>query len=1101
MERQLNGRLSGRAAAKQGGGRALRRRLAATTILAAAPFLGYARQSYAACVASPAPPTFVCSGYSAATETVAIVNNADVTTEADFSVNAAAGQGLTITGAGAISFTDNYATTSIVAPTNALFVTATGDDGAIPGSITILSSGTVTGGDNAIVAFNVGTGDIDVTANGDVTGQGFNGILAFDTANGGSITITTGADSTVTGDDNGIHVRHFGSGDIDITANGEVEGETQDGITAYNAGASSGTPGNGVNLKITTGAGSSVTGYDYGISAYNEGSGYLAITANGYIRGETASGIYARNSAAGTDLTITTGPGSEILGDDGGINASNYGSGDLEITANGAVTGYGSVGIGVYNSAQGGKLTITTGAGSVIRGAERGISAEQEGAGDVLITANGEVTGEAFSGIEVANSSGGKLTIITGAQSVVTGGTHGIFTDNHGYGDLVVTANGIVTGRDGDGIFADSSSSGDNLKGVKVTTGAASIITGSENGIHAYNFGDLDLEITVNGVVTGQGEYGIDSRNDGNGDTIIKIGASGLVQGNVAGIFAYSGLFAPGGQAISITNDGLVRNVSGESDDRAITARGGPTTIDNNGDLVGAVWTSTYGDVLNNAGRWFITGSINDFGGSYDGDVINNSGTIIAGDNAAVGVLTIIDNVEQFNNSGLVSLVDGGAIDTLNISALPGDVLYVGNNGRLAVDAELGPTGEADQLVIYGDSSGKTLVAVNVVDVTGINTDGIAVVQVYGATAEEHFDLEGGVLNAGFFAWNLRLDGDTHELFTAGLGAGSYEFAAGITGAQDIWHQTTGTLLQRQAELRALLAGTQVTPVADFSEPVEPTPVGRVTPGLWFKGVGAYLERDQDEANNVSTDRSQEIYGFMAGFDFGSESAGEAWMFGLFGGYVTSDLDFDQSGSEWHYEGPSVGVYATYLNDAFYADVTVKADFLDVDIDASDIAPGEDDADTDVLNIGGLIDAGYKMPLNHGLFAEPQASLAVVHTEIDDIDDVMGGAVDFEDETSVRGRLGLRLGHELTASNQLIYSSDVTASVWQEFAGDNDVTIAAPGFPVSDVSDSPSETYGDVALGFSVQSPEGWSSFLRANYQFAEDYDAFAGNAGVRFAW
>jgi len=40
-----------------------------------------------------------------------------------------------------------------------------------------------------------------------------------------------------------------------------------------------------------------------------------------------------------------------------------------------------------------------------------------------------------------------------------------------------------------------------------------------------------------------------------------------------------------------------------------------------------------------------------------------------------------------------------------------------------------------------------------------------------------------------------------------------------------------------------------------------------------------------------------------------------------------------------------------------------------------------------------------------------------------------------------------------------------------------------------------------VSLGFSVISPEGWSSFIRANYQFSEDYEAIAGNAGVRYAW
>ena len=77
----------------------------------------------------------------------------------------------------------------------------------------------------------------------------------------------------------------------------------------------------------------------------------------------------------------------------------------------------------------------------------------------------------------------------------------------------------------------------------------------------------------------------------------------------------------------------------------------------------------------------------------------------------------------------------------------------------------------------------------------------------------------------------------------------------------------------------------------------------------------------------------------------------------------------------------------------------------------------------------------------------------------------------------------------------------MTASVWEEFNGDNDVIIFAPLFPATGVSDDPGETFGDVSIGLSAQSPEGWSSFLRGNYTFATDYEAFSGNAGVRYAW
>ncbi|MFZ5675544.1 MAG: autotransporter domain-containing protein, partial [Pseudomonadota bacterium] len=115
-------------------------------------------------------------------------------------------------------------------------------------------------------------------------------------------------------------------------------------------------------------------------------------------------------------------------------------------------------------------------------------------------------------------------------------------------------------------------------------------------------------------------------------------------------------------------------------------------------------------------------------------------------------------------------------------------------------------------------------------------------------------------------------------------------------------------------------------------------------------------------------------------------------------------------------------------------------------------------------------------------------------------DDIFGGSVEFEDETSVRGRLGLRLGADY-AHDGVILTPDVTASLWQSFTGDNTVTVFAPLTPESDVSDDPGETVGDVSLGFSVTDPNGWSGFLRGNYQFAEDYEAISGNAGVRYSW
>ncbi|QIG47331.1 autotransporter outer membrane beta-barrel domain-containing protein [Nordella sp. HKS 07] len=814
----------------------------------------------------------------------------------------------------------------------------------------------------------------------------------------------------------------------------------------------------------------------------------LVIAADGLVTGEDGDGIHAE-AVSGRNLTITTGARSNITGEADGIDADNDGTGDLFITIGGTVTAKTSDGIDASNS--GVNLTITAEAGSAINANYEGIDAQNDGTGDLTITANGAITTLHTGGNGIgAENNGRNLTITTGAGSFISAGDDGIYAENDGAGNLTITVNGIVEGRGDDGIYAENEGAD-----LAITTEAGSVVSGANDGIDVRHETSGAFQVTVKGAVTGTESYGIRAVNTGDATTDLRVAGGGLVQGDESGIWARS----LNEQAISIANHGTVRNLSGEADGRAITTTGGAATISNDNQLVGTVSLGAFGDTLNNSGLWEVGGvgpSASDFG---DGDdVVDNTGALRAAHDGEDSEFTELLNLETFNNSGVVSLIDGHDGDTLRLS---GATEFVGHGGRLAIDGFLSEDGATDKLVVDSDTSGTTRLVVNLTNPAGStpNYVGLPVIFVGGSTDASHFDVEGGVLNAGFFAWDLRLDGDTHELYTSGLGAGAHEFAAGITAAQDIWQQTTGTLLQRQADLRPLLTSTQVTPVADFSEPVAPAAAGRVGPGFWFKAVGGYLDRDGEE-DGFTLDRKQTVFGGLAGFDIAVDGIGDAMLLGLFGGYVTSDLKFSETNTKWTYEGPTLGVYATYVAGAFYADAVVKADFLDVDIDPEDLAPAADDAETDAFNLGGQIDLGYRLGLDHGLFAEPQASLALIHTEIDDVG-VFGGAVSFDDETSLRGRLGLRLGHELIAGNAVIYSSDVTASVWQDFSGDNDATITAPLFPTTGVADDPGQTIGDVSVGFSVIAPDGLSGFLRGHYQFAEDLDAVTGHAGLRYAW
>ncbi len=996
------------------------------------------------------------------------------------------------------------------------------------------------------------SGDFIINADGGVTGTGRDGIRAINSVDANDLKITTGAQSEITGKQFGIYARNFGR-DLDITVKGEVTAEQGDGIRAENAYVSSPTPtGFGRDLKITTGAASNVTGYGNGIFARNNGTGDLKITADGKVTGEGGYGISARNWYNGDSLEIITGAGSEIDGQLMGISARNGGAGALTITANGIVNGRQGTGIRAQNGSASDSLKIITGAASMVTGYRDGIQAGDNGSGDLEITVGGIVKGRTGAGVQASNTTNGNdLKIVSGVGSAIEGRTYGIFASNSGNnlvisvaddvaasaGDaimarnldtandlkVVVEATGMAVGERG-GLVATSGGSGkseitihgvvegkqefgihaaiaENTTGLKIATSAGSLVKGRLNGIQAFGENESALEIAIDGTVRGLTENGVyvrneDSDDDDTGDAVIRIGATGLVEGRLAGIDAGS----EGGKVI-VVNAGLIT----ATNLMAINAKGISAEITNSGVINGRVDLTGGDDRLDNLTGGVFAAYTSDFGAGHD--VVNNAGRVQAAHGIAEIENVYFDKLEVFNNSGIISLVDGLANDQFGMGPATS---FVSNGGRLAVDAFLAPgvDGKSDKLLLSGSTSGTTTLVVNLTNPIGSapNTDGIRVVVVDGTSLAEDFRLEGGVLNAGFFAWDLRRVQDgisvEHQLYTTGLGAGAYEFAAGITGAQDMWQQTTGTLLQRQADLRPLLSATQVTPVADFADPVDPTPVGRVTPGLWFKAVGGWADRDGDASNNVGLDRKQTVFGGIAGFDFGTENVGgqgDALLFGLFGGYLTSKLDFDSTNTEWTYDVPTVGVYATYLNDAFYADAVVKADFLAIDIDADDLAPGAE-ADTDATNIGGQIDLGYKIAFGQGAFIEPQASLSVLHTEIDDIDDIFGGSVEFEDETSVRGRLGLRLGTDYE-HNGLLLTPDVTASVWQSFSGDNNVTVFAPLTPASDVSDDPGETVGDVSLGFAVTAPEGWTGFLRGNYQFAEDFEAVTGAAGLRYAW
>jgi outer membrane autotransporter protein len=318
-----------------------------------------------------------------------------------------------------------------------------------------------------------------------------------------------------------------------------------------------------------------------------------------------------------------------------------------------------------------------------------------------------------------------------------------------------------------------------------------------------------------------------------------------------------------------------------------------------------------------------------------------------------------------------------------------------------------------------------------------------------------------------------------------------------VTAAQEIWHQTAGVWLDRQSDLRMQLRGNLGQGVGS---------------GLWTQMIGNWSKRKVTQEfslynGNYSFDvgYQQQVYGFMSGIDFGREALfgpDDAWLAGVLGGYIGSRVDFSATDTAAKYQGGTTGVYVTYLNQAYFIDALIKADFLSVDYAAPSLQPFGSNADAQARSIGARIDSGFRVPFAATSFIEPLATVSYVSTDIGDM--ALGGAnVVYGDNDSLRARLGLRTGSQMWRRPGFRAEASLTASVWQEFLAKNGVQIVSAG-PDLITTDSFNKTFFEVsgAVDF-IDLGGGFSGHVKGDFRFADGGQFWSGkvNSGVRYRW
>jgi len=385
------------------------------------------------------------------------------------------------------------------------------------------------------------------------------------------------------------------------------------------------------------------------------------------------------------------------------------------------------------------------------------------------------------------------------------------------------------------------------------------------------------------------------------------------------------------------------------------------------------------------------------------------------------------------------------------------------------------------------------------------NPAGIRVVTVTGATPNPNAFSLAAPIDTGFFDYDLFFTptGSGFWSLKSYPGAGALLLPQLVTAAQDIWHQTSSTWFDRTADLRVLLAGGAAPVQGAYGDGAQ---ASNFTPAVWARGSGSWLDRDDSETstaygrtNTFNLDRDLETVDFQMGLDLGTRdllSQGDVLVFGMLGGFVHADLDYDQLVRQFDFSGGQVGAYATYLKGGLFVDTLLNVHLYELDT-ATLGFPSSLDANT----VGLRTDTGYRFgSFSGGMFIEPLATIEVTWADIDGFS-LGGNTVSFDNDANVRGRLGLRAGTTTEAWTGTMMEPFVTGSLWGNLTDDNQATLVSTGrtFTFQDQLD---DVWGEVSAGVNFFNfSQTTAVFAKMDVTFGDDLTGVGGKAGMRVAW
>jgi opacity protein-like surface antigen len=321
--------------------------------------------------------------------------------------------------------------------------------------------------------------------------------------------------------------------------------------------------------------------------------------------------------------------------------------------------------------------------------------------------------------------------------------------------------------------------------------------------------------------------------------------------------------------------------------------------------------------------------------------------------------------------------------------------------------------------------------------------------------------------------------------------------------------------------------------------------------GVWARGVGGQVDVKSASVSNVTfaapgalggpvvesgtvtcaSKQRQDFGGVQVGADI-ARLNWEGWNvnIGTTAGYLESRNKERLSSPAFaslprtNFEVPFAGTYIVVTRGGFFADLTVRTEFYNIELDN----PGANffNQSFSAHGVSVLASAGYQFQLQNNWFIEPSAGFIWSKAKVDPFSAVglpggreFSGTIAVQDIDSQLGRASLRVGTSFQTGN-VVLQPFVTASVFHEFADDvqssfqtcagcvflnqfdgaGNLLRSSPASINVQTATTRIGTYGQFSAGVAGQVLNtGWVGFVRGDYRTGDNIEGWTANAGLRY--